>query len=184
MLRSHHLQIGGEIFLAELQRIVLKAGHHFVCEALPGDIAPVGGNIFVERVVLQVALVEKGAAALPGERGHLPDFVLRELTKQRIAPLFVLRGEQKLQIALAGNEFIFFGGAALEAAHEVLNTFLSRGDGFPDANFVWYVAYDRETDLAGFRSRGEIGVVGNDALDFNEVDALSESTAATALSPV
>jgi hypothetical protein len=66
MLGSDHLQIAREIFLAKRERILQKIRHHFVSEALPGYIAPVGGNVFVERIVGEVALVEEGAATLPG----------------------------------------------------------------------------------------------------------------------
>jgi len=80
---------------AQLQRIMHEAGHHFVGETFPGDIAPVSRNIFIERIVLQVALVEKGAAALPGQRGHLPDLAVSEFEDERVASFLVLRGEQK-----------------------------------------------------------------------------------------
>ncbi len=77
-----HFQIAREIFFAELERIVLQVGNHFVVEALPGDIAPVGGDVFAERIVGEIALIEKRAAALPGERWALPGLRFGEQREQ------------------------------------------------------------------------------------------------------
>src|SRR5260370_1427338 len=95
MQRANHLQIASEIFLAQLQRIVQQPRHHFLGESFPSDIAPVRRDVLVERIVLQVALVEKSAAALPCERGNLPGVALRQQTNERIALLFVLRREHE-----------------------------------------------------------------------------------------
>jgi len=67
----------------------------------------------------------------------------------------------------------FFGGAALEAAHQVLDAFLSGGDGFRDAHFVWHVADDGKADLVSLCCGRKVRVVRNDALYFDEVDALA-----------
>ncbi len=129
-------RLSREVFLAQRQRIAQKVRHHFIGEAAPGYIAPVGRNVLVEWIVLQVALVEKGSAALPGQRGYLPCLVLRQQFDERVASLLVLRREQQFQIAFALDEFVLFRGTAFENAHQMLDTLLPRFDNFPNANFI------------------------------------------------
>ena len=54
----------------------------------------------------------------------------------------------------------------------MMMTVLSRCDGFRDTHFVGHVADDGQADLVRFGGSGEIRIVGDDALNFEEVDAL------------
>jgi hypothetical protein len=65
-------------------------------EAPPGDIAPVGRDIFVERLMLLIQLIEKFTAALPGQRGALPGLGAGELGGERVAFFLVVRCQQQL----------------------------------------------------------------------------------------
>ena len=56
------------------------------------------------------------------------------------------------------DEFIFRAGAALEDAHQVLNTLLARLDHLSNADFIGHVADDWETALVGFTGRCEVRV--------------------------
>ena len=169
---GNHFQIAREIFFAEFERIFLQVGHHLVVEALPGDIAPIGRNVFAERIVCEVALIEECAAALPGERRALPRLRFGEQREKCVAFFLVGGAEQKLRVALAVDEFLFFAGAAFETAHQVLDAFLTGGDGFGDADFVGNVADEGDVLLVGFGGGGEIRVVRDDGLSFDEVGAL------------
>src|SRR5579871_126269 len=167
-----HFQIARKVFLAEWEWIFLQVGNHLVVETLPGDIAPVGRDIFGERVVRQVALIEKSAAALPDQRWALPRLRFGE-QRQKLATFFRIGGaEQKLRVALAVDEFLLFAGAALEAAHQVLNAFLAGGDGFGDADFVGDMANEGKIFFVGFGGGGQIGIVRDDGLHLDEVGAL------------
>ena len=122
--------------------------------------------------MLQIALIEKRSAALPGQRGHLPCLVLRKQSGKRVASLRVLGREQELQIAFAFDEFILFCRTAFENTHQVLDTFLPSLDNFLDANLVRHMPDDGQALFVSFRCSGKIGVVRDDGLNFDEVHAL------------
>src|SRR3984957_10313350 len=111
-----HFQVAREIFFPECERIFLQLGNNFVVEALPGDIAPVRGDVFAKRIVGEIALIEKCAAALPGERWALPGVCVCEQRQQSGAFFLVGGAEQKFCVALPVDKFLFFAGEASEAA--------------------------------------------------------------------
>ena len=109
--------------------------------------------------MLQVTLVQKRSTPLPSQGRHLPGLVLREQLHERLAPLLILSREQQIQIAFALDEFVFFLGAALEQAHQVLDTLLPRFHNLLDTNFVRHVADDRQALLVSFRCRSKVHIV-------------------------
>src|SRR5207245_1676815 len=115
---ADHLKISCEVFPTQCEWIVYDIWHHLLCEAAPGDVPPVGRNVAVERLVLQVALVTKRASALPGERGHLPGLALSKQLHQTVALLRVRGAQQQLQIPFTPDEAILLTGAALEEPHQ------------------------------------------------------------------
>src|SRR6185295_13834943 len=70
------------------------------------------------------------------------------------------------------NKFFFLAGAAFEAAHQMLDAFLTGGNHFVDANLVRNVADNRNSDLVRLGGGGQIGIVGNHRLHLDEVDSL------------
>ena len=105
--------------------------------------------------------------------GHCHVCDLASSAIKRVAFFLVGGGEQELRVALAVDEFLLFAGAAFEAAHQMLDAFLAGGDGFGDADFVGDVADEGEILFVGFGGGGEIGVVRDDGLNFDEVGAFA-----------
>ena len=94
---------GDELVIAILEMLL-----DFLGETAPGYLAPISRNIFIEWLVLQVALVEKSSATLPSERRRLPNLFLSERCYERVAACLVLGGEQELEVTFAMDEFVFF----------------------------------------------------------------------------
>src|SRR6516164_5893205 len=99
---------------------------------MPGRAHPWTRNVFVERLMFPIELIEKNSPALPGKGGDLPDLVLRERVDDRVATGLVGRGQQQFQIAFATDELVLFRRATLEDPHEVLDALLTGGDRFRD----------------------------------------------------
>src|SRR6185437_6503828 len=144
-----------------------------VGEAAPGHIAPISGNVLVERIMLQVALIQKCPATLPCQGRNLPCLILRQQLYERIASLLVLRREEKFQTAFAFDEFVLFCGAAFKNAHEVLDAFLTGRNNFSQADLIGHMADYRQVLLVRFRRCSQISVVRDDRLDLDEIHALS-----------
>src|SRR5262249_22978553 len=141
-------------------------------EAAPRYIAPVGRNVLVEWVVLEVVLVKKGSATLPRQSGHLPGLVLCKKIAERVASLLVLSGQQQLQVALALDEFVLFRRTPLKDAHQMLDPFLSRLYYLNNTNFIRNMADNGQALFVRFRCGSKVVIVGDDGLHLDEVHSL------------
>ncbi|HVH89260.1 MAG TPA: hypothetical protein VM912_21270 [Terriglobales bacterium] len=86
--------------------------------------------------------------------------------------MLILCGEQQSQVAFAPDEFVLLCGTAFEDAHQVFDTFLPGFDNFLNTNFVWDMTDNGQALFMGFRCSGEVSIVCNNGLDFDEVHAL------------
>ena len=71
-----------------------------------------------------------------------------------------------------GHQLVFFCGAALEDARQVLDAFLAGVDGFYCTDFVGDVADDGNAHFFGFGSGGEVAIARHQRLDLDEVGAI------------
>jgi len=113
--------------------------------------------------------VDEPLAALPEERGALPDVILcEELDDGGLADGVVV-GEEHAGGLGAGEVFIFVRGAGFEDADEVLEGALARGDGLRGADGVGDMAFEWDVALLRFVGDGEVGLARNAGLHLDEV---------------
>ena len=141
--RSDHREVAMPVFLTAVERVLANVDHDLVREPMPGDIAPVAGDITGKRLMLLVEQIQQRLPPLPGEGRHLPDLLLSQSADEGVATGGVVALEQQLHAAVAGDEAVLLRRAPLEDSHQMLDALLPGRDHFCNADPRRHVADDR-----------------------------------------